>query len=381
VNNLRHHSSAFILLVMLCLGVSCFGTTPSIQSSSSSATVRWRDCLRQKPEWYASAEATRIADNLLLYQRDSGGWPKNTEMAAVLTEKQQAEVVAQKKAIDATIDNQSTYTQLAFLARVIKSTSAERYRKPFFRGLDYLLSAQYQNGGWPQFYPHPSGYQKYITFNDDAMIGVLNLLRDIARQDPNYSFVDQQRRARSAQAVTRGTDCILKCQIKVAGRRTGWCAQHDEVTFAPAPARTYEKISLSGGETVGIVRFLMGIEHPSPRVIDAIEGAVAWLDQVKLRGIKIVIQRDAALARGFDRVVVEDPKAEPIWARFYEIGTNRPIFCGRDGVIKSSLAEIEYERRTGYSWYVTAPAELLAKDYPAWRKTVGRRQWAVGSGQ
>ena len=47
----------------------------------------------------------------------------------------------------------------------------------------------------------------------------------------------------------------------VNGRRTVWCAQHDETTLRPAGARTYEHASLSGYESVGIVRFLMGIER------------------------------------------------------------------------------------------------------------------------
>jgi PelA/Pel-15E family pectate lyase len=298
-------------------------------------------------------------------------------MAAVLNEAEAAKIAEQKKTSDATIDNQSTYTQLVYLARVIEATGNEHFKEPFFKGLDYLLAAQYQNGGWPQFYPNPSGYQKHITFNDDAMIGVMRLLRDIARRQPAYAYVDATRRAHCARAVTKGVDCILKCQIKVDGRRTAWCAQHDEITFQPAPARTYEKISLSGGETVEIVRFLMESEQQTGLVTEAIRAAVGWLEEVKLSGIKIVDKRDSTQARGFDRIVVPDPNAAPVWARFYEIGTNKPIFCGRDGVIKSSLAEIEYERRTGYRWYVNSPAELLAKDYPAWLE----RQKAGGSRQ
>jgi PelA/Pel-15E family pectate lyase len=87
----------------------------------------------------------------------------------------------------------------------------------------------------------------------------------------------------------------------------------------------------------------------------------------------VVEKRDASLPNGFDRVVVEDASAGPLWARFYEIGANRPIFSGRDGVVKYSLAEIEHERRTGYGWYTSAPAALLEKDYPGWRKKWGLR--------
>jgi PelA/Pel-15E family pectate lyase len=153
----------------------------------------------------------------------------------------------------------------------------------------------------------------------------------------------------------------------VDGKKTVWCAQHDETTLAPAPARTYEKISLSGSESVGIVRYLMRLENPTPEISAAINAAVAWFGQAKLTGIKVIEQRDESFPRGFDRVVISDEKAAPLWARFYDIRTNRPIFCGRDGIIKSSLAQIEHERRVGYSWYTNAPAELLDNEYPAWQ--------------
>ena len=85
-----------------------------------------------------------------------------------------------KKKTDSTIDNGATYTQLSFLARVYTAQHQEQHRESFLKGLDYLLKAQYANGGWPQFYPDLSGYYKHITYNDDAMIGVLKLLRDVA---------------------------------------------------------------------------------------------------------------------------------------------------------------------------------------------------------
>ncbi|MFN7928303.1 MAG: pectate lyase [Blastocatellia bacterium] len=330
--------------------------------------VAWKDALRQNAEWYASDEAVRIADNLLIYQRTIGGWPKNIDMAKPFTPAGRAEVIDQKEQNDSLIDNGATYTQMMYLARVYQAKPQERFKAAFLLGLDYLLKMQYANGGWPQYYPRLTGYYKHITFNDDAMIGVMTLLRDIARKEAVYTFVDDVRRRQAAQAVEKGIDCILKCQIKVNGKLTAWCAQHDEVTFAPAPARTYEKISLSGAESVGIVRFLMGIDKPTPAIVTAIEAAITWLAQVKLTGIKVVEQRDPFFENGRDRVVVPDANAPALWARFYEIGTNRPIFCGRDGVIKYSLAEIEYERRNGYRWYVGNPAELLQRDYPAWQK-------------
>ncbi len=305
-------------------------------------TIAWADAQNKPDEWYASAEALRISDNLVLYQRRSGGWPKNIDMAKPLSDSGRASLLREQEKTDSTIDNGATYTQLSFLARVVTAQRQERHRESFMKGLDYLLQAQYPNGGWPQFYPDLSGYYKHITYNDDAMIGVMKLLRNIADARPVYAFVDEARRVRAASAVEKGIECILKTQVIVNGKRTVWCAQHDEVTLAPAAARTYEVVSLSGGESVGNVQFLMSIKNPSPEVVESIESAITWFEQSQLKG--------------------------PIWARFYEIGTNRPIFVGRDGVVKYSIAEIEQERRTGYNWYVDSPAKLLQKDYPAWRE-------------
>ena len=70
--------------------------------------------------------------------------------------------------------------------------------------------------------------------------------------------------------------------------------------------------------------------------------------------------------------MVKDPAAPPLWARFYEIGTNRPIFSDRDGVVKHELADIGYERRNGYAWLGSWPARMLDVEYPAWKKRHGR---------
>jgi PelA/Pel-15E family pectate lyase len=342
------------------------------KANQAVGTIAWADAQNKPEEWYASVEALRIADIVLLYQRDSGGWPKNIDMAKPLDEDDRAALRRQKKDTDSTIDNGATFTQLSFLARVYTAQPQERHRESFLKGLDYLLKAQYANGGWPQFYPDLNGYYKHITFNDEAMIGVMKLLRDVAAAKPVYAFVDEARRASAARAVEKGIECILKTQVVLNGNRTVWCAQHDEVTLAPAPARKFEVVSLSGGESTGIVRFLMSIKEPSPAVIEAVESAVAWFEQTQLKGIKWIDKADSSQPNGFDRVVVKDPQAGPIWARFYELGTNRPIFVGRDGVIKYDVAQIEHERRTGYNWYVDEPAKLLQRDYPAWCKKRGQ---------
>jgi PelA/Pel-15E family pectate lyase len=254
---------------------------------------------------------------------------------------------------------------MRFLARVADATGDARFRAAVDRGLDYLLAAQYPGGGWPQYFPRRDGYYSRITFNDDAMVDVLTLLRDASAGLSPLSFVDPSRRARAASAVARGTECILRAQLRQDGHLTAWCAQHHEVTLAPAWGRDYEPPTLSGSESVGVVRFLMGIERPAPEVVAAVEGGVQWLRAVAILGVRIDEFTGADGLR--DLRPVSDPTVAPLWARFDEIGSHRPVFIGRDRVTRYALGEIERERRLGYRYYGGWPAPLLAEDDAGWR--------------
>jgi PelA/Pel-15E family pectate lyase len=307
------------------------------------------------------------SETLLLYQRDNGGWPKNFEWEDRLSDKQKKELLNQKPKTDTTIDNGGTYREVKHLSQAYVKFEDQRYRKAALKGLAFLLEAQYDHGGWPQYYPVGKGYNRHITFNDNAMVGVMSLFRDIVQDKPEFGFVEDTMRQQAAQAIDQGIDCILKCQIVVNGKKTAWCAQHDEKTFKPRKARSYELASLSGAESVKIVRFLMAIKTPTLEIKEAIESAVAWFEQVKIVGKRVKTVKDPSAPKGRDRIVVPDASAPPLWARFYEIDTMRPFFCSRDGIPKYHLSEISHERRNGYSWLGSYPDDLLEKDYPAWQ--------------
>ena len=116
----------------------------------------------------------------------------------------------------------------------------------------------------------------------------------------------------------------------------------------------------------------MEIKNPSSEIIEAVESAIKWFEKSKIEGIKIETVAVKEYEKGFDRVVVKDKNAPPIWARFYDINTNCPIFSGRDKIIKDSLAEIEIERRTGYAYYTNSPQRLLEVDYPKWKEKISK---------
>ncbi len=341
---------------------------PCASKGQTEKRIHWNACLRQPQKWYSSTEAIRIADNLLLYQYPSGGWPKNIDMAKELDAAQKEHLKAINSLDSSTIDNDATYTQLRYLAKVYTSTALGRFKNSFMRGFDYLLKSQYANGGWPQFYPLRQGYYSHITFNDDAMIGTMSLLDDVSRKHADFAFVDEQRCGRARLAVGKGIECILRCQIRVGGQLTAWCAQHDEHDFTPAQARSYELPSLSGKECVGIVEFLMTRENPSDEIKTSVQSAIAWFDKVRINGIRVIEVNDTLGPEAKDRIVVRDTSAPSMWARFYEIGTNKPFFCSRDGIKRDSLSQISYERRNHYSWLGYWPRRLLEREYPEWTK-------------
>jgi PelA/Pel-15E family pectate lyase len=288
------------------------------------------------PQSRAKQNYIERANNVLTWQTEEGGWPKNVDT-------QKTAYADNIEKLHATFDNGATVGEMRLLAKAFAETGDKRYRQAFLRGFDYILKAQYPCGGWPQSWPTKKDYTRHITFNDNTMVSVMWLLRDYSYL-PDERFVDKQRQEAGREAFARGVDCILKCQVKVNGKLTVWCAQHDENDFSPQPGRSYELVSLSGGESAWILKLLMSIKDPSPAVVEAIEGGVQWFEAVKIAGIREVTVEG-------DKKIIEEVNAPPMWARFYEIGTNRPIFAGRDGVKKYRLSEIDAERRNGYAWY------------------------------
>jgi len=305
-------------------------------------------------------ETTRMSDRTLASQRSNGGWSKATKSVD-----DELQLLFGRDEDDTTLDNGNTHSQIRALAAAYQKTELPRFRHGCLSGLEFLFTAQYENGGWPQRFPRPKGYSRFITYNDHAMVGVLGVLYDVAGGNEPFTWVDDNLRKRAEEAVDRGIDCILKCQIVVNGSRTAWGQQHDETDFLPRPARAFEPASLCSSESGGVLRFLMRLESPSPEIVEAIEAGVAWLSETaKLEGIRQ--QNDPEKGK----VIVEDADAPPLWARLYEIGTNRPIFGDRDGKVYYALEEISNERRNGYSWYVDSPRKLIEETYPAWKKAL-----------
>jgi PelA/Pel-15E family pectate lyase len=338
--------------------------------------------LNHDGSWYSTPEATHIADIVLSFQTPSGGWSKNIDMsktprlpgqnfmvgpdqtAAYVTPGDFGTLSDTHWGYVGTIDNDATITQLQFLAKVVtavgpSSSTAEKYRAAFLHGIDYLLSAQYPNGGWPQIWPLAGGYHDGVTYNDDAMIQVMELLQAAAAGKDEYSFVPAPLRKQAADSVERGIQCTLSTQIVTSGEHTAWGQQYDPLTLTPTSARNYEMPSISAGESAGILIFLMKLAHPTAAELTAINGGIAWLQ-------KVAIHDAAWRPTPSGRDLVPTPGAGFVWARYHEIGTNRALFGDRDKTVHDKVTDISLERRNGYAWYGTAPQKALDL-YQTWR--------------
>lgn len=356
----------------MMLGVGMYAEAQDIPSMKpfSDGIHHWnlvnpdRNYKRFTPEQYV-----KIADNFVAYQNEDGGWPKNIDWQAELnTDSVKATIDGHQRR--STLDNRNTYSQIEYLAQVYTLTKVSKYKDAAQRGLDFLLRTQKKNGGW-------RGWDvDAITFNDEVSTGVLRLFLHINEGDINFGWLDDTTRRRIYQAFEKGIDMILRTQYVQDGVKTVWGQQHDNETLLPTGARSFELASLTAGESCDVISLLMEIPHPSAQITEAVKSAVAWLEKVAIKGIRVeqvAVPADKATnpEYPFDRVVVKDRKAPRIWSRYYEMTDNTPFMCNRDGVKVYRLSDVKPERRVGYDWYTYAPERILSA-YPGWLEQVER---------
>lgn len=352
--------------------------------------------LDREINWYRTAYALQTAEAIISYQMPNGGWGKNLPMHDHIRKAGESFIgnnishYLSKDDFDTpkdpywnyfgTLDNDATTTQLHFLALVISATNPEQninYKAAFYRGINYLLQSQYPNGGWPQVWPLQGGYHDAITFNDNSVNKAAEVLEGISMGTYPYAFTPSELRAVAATRVAKAITCILECQIKVDGCLTVWCQQHDALTLKPTSARNFEPASQCSDESANVVISLMGLSNPSSSVLVSINQAVSWFKktaiynhewQRRANGGAVGVNLPKGVSQVSGTHFVSKSGAAPIWARYYEIGTDRPIFADRDKTIHDHVEDLSLERQHGYSWYTGRCTEMLDR-YDTWKKT------------
>jgi hypothetical protein len=270
---------------------------PPATPGVASAMLRAGQLLNE-PRYLRAAREAR--DALAAIQTAEGGFPYEANPAGL-------------KITRATFDDDTTTGALDFLFRLYEHSRDDADRAMIVRVGEFILAAQYPNGGWPQEYPpRKDTYKRCITFNDNAMINVMRALfrlRNLLHDDRYY------------QAAVRGGECILKLQGG-PGEEI-WAAQYDPDTLRPAWARYFEPPSYSSAESRSICSLLIDVylETGQDRFLEPLPRAFQWYDAHRLPNGK--------------------------WARFYEVDTKRPVYGRRD----KPEPVYEFEKATGgYSW-------------------------------
>jgi PelA/Pel-15E family pectate lyase len=321
--------------------------------------------------YYAGDAAKHLADTVLSYQTPTGGWSKHNGYSKGPRQRgmqwtSQNEPNKPPHYV-ATFDNRSTTEEMYFLAAVWHATKREDCKGGFIKGLDFICAAQFPNGGWPQVYPLEGGYHDDITFNDDAMTRILELLHAVTSNEPYYSFLNDAQRQKAAEALAAGIRCVLKTQVAQNGKKTVWCAQHDSLTLRPAAARKMEPATLSGSESAHLLGFLMTITNPSPEIVASIESGLAWFDQAKITGLART-NRDGKTA-----YELTANSTQVYWARFYDLTNSTPVFPGRDGILYASFNAMAEHNQLGYDYYSTQPGSIVNNGQKKWRKMLGNQ--------
>src|SRR5690625_2261156 len=278
------------------------------------------------------------ADNLLTWQMDHGGWAKNKSDNDYTRPWDGKENKSESYSFihdteAGTIDNDATIDEILLLALMYKETGTKKYKEAALRGIHYVLESQYDTGGFPQVYPLVDGYPDAVTFNDDAMVRVLNALTLIAEKKYpfNSDLVSDDLIDQVNQSLDEALEYILNAQIEVDGTLTAWGQQHDPFTYESVVGRSFELPStITGYESIGVLEYLMSLPDQTEEVQEAIESALNWYEEVKEEGVKY-ISGDPE-----NQYFYDDPDSTT-WYRYYEIGTNTPIFSGRDGVKKYDI--------------------------------------------
>jgi hypothetical protein len=302
--------------------------------------------------------ARDAASALVSGQLESGGWDYKIDFdpAAKVRWYRRAEVgkvEPARRRNNTVLDDDNTQSAIRFLLKLAEVTkdSADQRDRAARSALDYalagLLKAQYANGAFPQVYngqphnaadhpvrravlpadpaalPHIKEYWFFYTFNDHCIRRCVMTLLEAHQKTGRAEYLE---------AAKRCGEFILAAQLPEP--QPGWAQQYD-FQMRPAWARKFEPPSVCSSESVGIVRTLVDLHLASgdEKFLAPIPAALKWLER-------------SSIAPGK-------------WARFYELGTSRPLYFTKD----YQLAYRDDDLPTHYSFQGDYGVEAVTKYY------------------
>lgn len=344
-------------------------TTAWIQPPATpSVGMAYLDAYRLTGDPVLIDAAKETAGALLRGQLRSGGWDGKIEFASDDRENYAYRIDGGSKAKlrnTTTFDDNKSQSVIRFLMQLdqtLEFADAAIHEAVLF-ALDGVLQSQYPNGAWPQRYSefpdprdHPirqasmpetwsreypgKKYAGYYTLNDNTISDVIVTLLDAWQV-----YGDDRYRV----AAEKGGEFFLLAQLPEP--QPGWAQQYDE-EMHPAWARKFEPAAVTGGESQGVMRTLIllyrrtaAVSDDAKRFLEPIPRALAYYRRSLLDGGKL--------------------------ARFYEIGSNRPLFFTKDYELTYSADDMP----THYSFIVSSKLDRIEAELDQVQKTPVGSLW------
>jgi hypothetical protein len=256
--------------------------------------------------------ATDAARALAWGQRKAGGWDHRVDVAHLRTDSMKP---VRKKG-RCTFDDNITQGALSFLMSMDEAIDEEWLSEAIELGLDHMMRSQFKNGAWPQWYPLIGGYHDYYTFNDNAINDCIRIMLKA------HKMYGKEKYLRSAK---RGGDFMILSQLPQP--QSGWAQQYSH-DLMPAWARRFEPPGICSAVTSRNIRSLVDLYlyTRDGKYLKPIPKAIAWLKKSKI--------------------------GDNLWARLYEVGSNKPIYGDRKNgnKIHYDYEQISAKERRSYSW-------------------------------
>lgn len=272
------------------------------------------------------AGARGAAKALIDCQLESGGWPADFDFGGEDPKKWflRQHVLAGdeepgKRRNLSTLDDNKTQSAMLFLLELAHDSAGredEALKEAVAYAFDRVLAAQTRIGSWPQqfsaaapsdgivkkatipeawpkVWPNET-YQGFHTLNDGNLQKLVDLMLRAHELTGESRYLDSAKRC--------GNFLLL---AQFAGDQAAWAQQYN-AEMVPVWARKFEPPALTSTESFGACQTLLEIwlATGEEKYRAAIFPALDWLEQSRL--------------------------PDGRWARFYEFGTNEPLYCAAE---------------------------------------------------
>ena len=259
-------------------------------------------------------EAAKDAANALIRgQNEHGGWDHTINFA--------------KPSDTVSFDDNQSQSAVRFLMALDHEIDNETIAAGTRRAIEMMMRSQFEIGGWPHKHPKQGNYHDYATYNDAGINDCIRVMMDAHRYYPHDEAIER--------SLRKAARFVVISQLPPP--QPGWAQQYNEF-LQPAWARSFEPPAVCPSVTIKNINSLIDLYLllGDKKLLEPIPDSLRWLKEIQLENGK--------------------------WARFVELGTNKPLYYDRERIRVNRLEDLHVERRTGYAYETNLQSQLKATD-------------------